>query len=148
MAWNYKDWYHNKGGKQTLARKRRKKYRTDASYRKTQKDNSTNYYRTRKRKIMPSDRTSIQSVDGKRYFSIGRVARMLGRKVVTIRQYHESDVLPSPTFFDGRGWRLYTKEQVGLMRDTFQKFDKGEIETLAAVSRIIARDWRKVNAKG
>lgn len=139
MTWD-KDWYHNRGGKESIARRRRNRYKTDPAYRALQKKRARDHYKQKKKKLSPVDRTVVRADSG-RYLTIGRAAAAINRKVQTVRMYHKNGVFPEAKFFDSRGWRLYTADQVGMLRDQFQRLDSGELSSLAELSRVVKSLW-------
>lgn len=137
--WSYKEWYTD--NKVELSKKRKAKYKTSQKYRTVCKDRSLLYYRTRKRKTMPVDRFRVQTAVGDNYVTIGRVAKSINRSVQTVRLYHVEELIPQPLFFDKRGWRMYTKSQLGILKLAFEAWDKKEI-TKKAVAVTLAKNWK------
>ncbi len=139
MAWSYKKWYRE--NKSKLSRRRKRRYHNDESFREQVKDRANKYYQRRRRKAVPVDRTVIRSRAGEHYISIGKLATFINRKSDTIRQYHRTGVLPSPSFYDTRGWRLYTQKQARLLRRAFMDLDSGRIESLSALTKVVQKQW-------
>lgn len=137
-SWSYKEWY--KENKEALSKKRKKKYKKCREYKAECKARSLIYYRTHKRKTVPVDRFKVQTVAGDNYVTIGRVARTISRSVQTVRLYHTEGLIPLPLYFDKRGWRLYAKSQLGVLKLAFEAWDKKEI-TKKDVAEILSKNW-------
>ncbi len=101
-------------------------------------------YRTVVRRERPIDRRTIVTEDGARFVSIGRVSRMIGRETASIRRYHRMGVIPQPLFFDRRGWRLYSVDQVMLLRRVFRRLENPEdqeVRNLMHVRNLLQTEW-------
>jgi DNA-binding transcriptional MerR regulator len=147
MGWTYKKWYQE--NRKQLLHDRRRRYHTDPAYRKRRiKEASESYYRRRSRDGLPADRRLIRTSSGGEFYSIGRLAEEINRSVQTIREYHSNDVIPTPLYFDSRGWRLYSDRQIVLLRDVFYRFDKQELRSLAEVASVLRREWKDGENQG
>ncbi len=136
----FKEWYAE--NKEDLLRKRRERYRKDKAYKAKQRAHARAYYDRVERVTEPKDRRIIKS--GRTMFlTIGQLSESMNRDIQTIRAYHRNRVLPEPTAFDGRGWRLYTKRQVALITKVFKRFDEGKLKSLAEVAEIIFDKWER-----
>lgn len=135
---DYKTWYEK--NKKRLSAERKKKYREDREHREKTRRRSRRYWREKKAVTVPADRTLIRSPSGE-YFTIGRLARMINRQPSTVRDYHAQGVIPQPDYYDSRGWRLYTRGQAMLVQRVFRRFDDGDLQSLAEVSRILEEEW-------
>jgi len=131
MAFEFKNYYDK--NKMTINQRRRDRYAEDKVYRKKARKAAQDYWD--KNKPPPSDQTIIQN-DGMTLKTIGHAARAAGRSVCTIRQYHQTGVIPEPTYYDHRGWRLYTVAQIKLLA----RLLKGKL-TLAEVKKELAKKW-------
>jgi len=138
-GFNYKEWY--KANKKRLSKERKEKYESDHDHRaKIQADAKAYYHATNAG--VKRDRKTL--TDGKTTFiTIGKISEMINRKVQTIREYHNTAVIPEPSFYDSRGWRLYTFEQANLIKKIFAAFDRKEIKSLTDVSEILHAKWKK-----
>lgn len=147
MAWTYKDYY--KKNKTALLAKRRRRYREDVKYREQQIGRAKRSYKVKKKgNILSVDRRLVQGVDGRRFFSIGKVGQAINRKPYTIREYHKNGIIPEPNCFDNRGWRLYSAIQVRLLKRTFMMFDNGQLKTLQDVAGLLEGEWLDENKEG
>ena len=143
--WNYSSWYER--NKERLAEERRRKYQKDKEYRTLCKQRAMDYYDRERRVDKPKDRKIVKS--GKNiYYTIGQLAGMIHRDIQTIRAYHRNNVIPVPTVFDSRGWRLYSVKQANMLQRLFAKFDRGDLKSLAEVSELAHDKWNEgVNGK-
>lgn len=138
---SYKDWYRR--NRHSLNERRREKYNTNPAYRARIRRQAQESYAA-KRNPVPVDRRTIVDKTGRKYWSIGRIARLINRKVLTVRQYHKTGVLPQPTYFDSRGWRLYTPSQAALLRMVFRRLDDPNdttVQSLADVTDLVIERW-------
>lgn len=138
MSWNYKDWYEE--NREELLARRRATYRSNPEYREKRIEDAKERYRRTRRHREIEDRRVIQRED-EQFYSIGRLGEIIDRSIQTIREYHRNDVIPAPTHFDSRGWRLYSISQVELLRRTFAAFDRSEFSSLSEVARVLAEEW-------
>lgn len=133
--------------KEAISVRRKKKYAEDPVYRKRVKRRSAAYHRIFKRKMAPTDRGIVIATDGSKYLTVGKVAVAINRKKSTVQYYNTKGVIPDPKVMDSRGWRLYTREQVILLREAFKKFDRGELGSLKEVTAFITKRWEDCDAK-
>lgn len=148
MTWDPKEHYEQ--NKDEISKKRRERYKTDPVYRQKRQSKALKYYDTRVKRSIPIDRRTILTEDGTRLMSIGRVARLIGRTIDSIRHYHKDGIIPEPLFFDSRGWRLYTPKQAMLLRGAFRRLDDEEdwrVRTLKDVSRLVTAEWGKTDGE-
>jgi len=145
-----KDYYKEHCEK--IRAKRRKMYDSNASFRNKAKQNSIEQYHAKRKLNPPTDRQVIINADGKLYYTIGKVAKALGKSVHTVRCYHrerdtiyghQAQVIPDTTHTDQRGYRLYTQYQMSLLRKVFKAFDEGKIASLAEVNTILKKFWKR-----
>lgn len=141
MAKTYEEWY--KENKARLSKKRKERYKKDIEFRETRKKQARDYYEEKKQSTEPRDKTVITTDLGMELITIGKLAVVIKREIQTIRAYHRDKVIPSPDHFDTRGWRLYTIAQALLLKDTFERFDAGELHSLAEVTEVIHNEWHK-----
>jgi len=141
MAWDYNEWYRRKG-KRVLSERRKKRYQNSPAYRETQRKRAREYYQRTRSATDVKDRTTVIARSGERYHTIGRVSKMINRNPQQIRDYHASGMLPDPLFTDTRGWRLYTAEQIMLMRRIFKQLDLNKL-TPTEASRMIHDEWKE-----
>jgi len=145
MAWTFKDWY-DKHSKE-LSRKRKLKYKRDKLHRERIQRKSRSYYKNHSKDRIPADRLSVRDTDGVHYITIGKMAKMIGRKAQTLRGYHVDLVIPPCTVFDHRGWRLYSPKQAMLIRKAFGMYDRDEISMLSGVGKFLANNWEGKDGK-
>lgn len=146
MTWSYKEWYRQ--NKEKVNAKRRKKYDEDAAFREKTQTRALEGYHAKRKTMAPTDRRTVVDEQGERFFSIGRIARLIGRQIESVRKYHRMGILPDPTYFDARGWRLYTRQQALLIRQVFRRFQEQtdvEVRTLADVRRVLHERWAEVS---
>ncbi len=138
-GFDFKEWYRT--NKERLSKQRKRRYATDSRYReKAKADAKDRYHATKSDRVV--DRKTL--TDGKRFYvTIGKVAELIHRKVQTVRDYHAMKVIPDPTFYDSRGWRLYTHDQVKIIVSVFKAFDRKEIKSLSDVGVILYDRWEK-----
>lgn len=147
---------YNKGfydrNKCDLNEDKRKRYLKDPAYKDKVKAAAAMRYERQKKKRIPVDRQVVLAGEGQFFFTIGKLAKHLGKSVHTIRFYHHplyrkdgtmarDRVIPEPTHADGRGWRLYTPAQVGLLKRVFTDFESGKIKSLIEVGEMIKVLW-------
>lgn len=123
QKFNYADWYKKHRAERN--RKRRERYQANPRVRRLVKEANDRWY-SKVRPDRSHDRRVIKA-RGEQYFSIQVFSQKIKREQQTVREYHRSGILPQPTHFDTRGWRLYTKEQVLLAQNLFLQYDAGEI---------------------
>lgn len=111
MPFDYQEYYRKR--KKEISEKRKHRYHTDPEYR--QRVIETQQKSVRRRKPKSTDRRMIQDQKGQIFYSIGKVEEVTGLHKAAIRSLHNAGIIPIPTHFDGRGWRLYTPEQVQLI---------------------------------
>ena len=141
-TWSYEQWYRE--NRESLSRRRKEKYRNDPAYRLARINSARRSYSTEKLRGRPViDRKIVRRADGSAFFSIGHLSVMINRGIQTIREYHKKGVIPAPRFFDSRGWRLYTPNQMRLMRSVFRDFDEGRLSTLKDVERTLRLSWEE-----
>lgn len=145
MAFNYKDWYEK--NKVRLSEKRKKDYKEKPAVRKAARKRASNYYKSHKKVMDPVDRMVVKTADGYKFFSIGKVARAINRKLDTVRRYHAKGVIPEPKYYDSRGWRLYTREQALLLQKAFKNLDTEKFKSLGEVSEYLTERWEETNGE-
>lgn len=138
----FKKWYdeHSDG----LNAQRREKYKNDPEYRKRVKEwnRRAREKRTEERaeqrraerravkmKASSSWKTIDVEVDGvkRRMFTIGALAKALGRGVSTVRVWERMKVLPETPYRSDKGDRLYSVEMVEEIRDQLK--EQGKLDT-------------------
>ena len=139
QTYNRRYYIDNRG---KLLLQRRDRYANDPIYRRRMKRLARDNYAKRtegqvKQVVRPG---VMRTPDGSILYTVGVAAKASNRKVQTIRKYHRSGVIPNPLFYDKRGWRLYTKEQILLLRTVFQALDDGRIKRADAIS-VLGRRW-------
>lgn len=140
MAWSYKTWYAR--NKASLLAKRRRKYRTDPTYKRQLIATSRRQYRSyRLKHPKVEDRRVMDTEDGERLLSIGMIAPIIRRSIQTVREYHANGVIPLPTHCDARGWRLYDRRQAAALVDAFNRFDRKELKRLSDVGKFLKERW-------
>jgi hypothetical protein len=142
MGFNFKEHYEK--NKDEINAKRRRKYHDDPEYYKRVRSNAKESYNRTIKRMQPIDRQTIVDGTGEKYWSIGRVSRLIGRTIITIRRHHVDGVIPLPIYYDSRGWRLYSTRQVSLLRKVFHKLDDEKdltVQSLSDVSKFLATCW-------
>lgn len=137
MAFDFKNYYDK--NKEEINEKRREKYSQDKAYRESMKAQAREYWH---KNHVPSDPTTIKDASGKQFFSISHLSDAINRKVNTIQQYYARGVLPEPTHFNNRGWRLYTVKQLNLLASLFAEVDNGDL-SIQEVRAALKKEWRK-----
>jgi len=125
MAFDYAEYY--KKNRERILQKRRQKYALDPEYRKKVKKRNAEYHRRTSKPKKPIESYQMVKVEDKTYFTIGIFAKAIGRKTITVREYHRRGLLPPPIFVNSRGWRLYSQKQTIFAKKCFKKFDNHEI---------------------
>lgn len=145
MPWEYKTWYQR--NKEEVNAVRRRRYNSDRTYKEKQKEMARKSYRkTRNSSPVVKDRRVIkQNGSPDTYFSIGKLSETINRASQTIREYHNRGIFPEATTVDNRGWRLYSLGQVLLIKNAFQRFDRGEFKSLSDLSSFLHREWDSEN---
>lgn len=126
--------------KTEISRRRKAKYRMDKAHRDKLKTEARDWWRKNRAVSTPVDRTVVRS-DGIDFFSVSFVARVLGKKPSTIRDYHSKGIIPEASYIDGRGWRLYSESQIRLLREVFGKLQRKELSNRQEVSQELHRRW-------
>jgi DNA-binding transcriptional MerR regulator len=126
MPFTFKRWYDD--NKEEFNDTRRKRYKTDPEYRERvnaqnrklreekkklrekEKKAETRAIRVRS-KALPWKVHTLGS-DGTPLFSIGALAKAIGRSVLTIRLWEKRGLIPKTAFLSGKGDRLYTAEMI------------------------------------
>lgn len=140
----FKTWWDK--NKEERNRLRREKYASNRPHRDRLKEKALEHYRNSVRRDRPIDRRSVVTEDGIRFMSIGRLARLIGRQIDSVRRYQRMGVIPEPMYFDTRGWRLYTVNQAMLLRRVFQRFENKEdleVRNLNDVAALLHAEWQE-----
>lgn len=141
----FKEWYEDNGD--DLNARRRNRYKTDPAYRrkvqewnrrareKRNKERAVEKKAERKAVKMATSgswKTVEIEVDGvkMRMFTIGALAKALGKGISTIRVWERFGVLPETPYRSNKGDRLYSVEQVEQFRDQLKKQGKLDPEKL------------------
>lgn len=133
-----------KDHKLKLRKEKKARYKEDNSYREGVRDRALKrYYATKS--DTTADRTIIVSEKG-RFVTIGKIGLLIKRTPGNIRTLHDKGVIPTPTMWDARGWRLYTRVQAILLYGAFRKLNS-EDYTMADVSIFLKKHWRLKDAK-
>lgn len=144
-----KEYYDD--NKAAISAVKKKRYQEDRMYRQQVQLTSIEYYNKYQKRRNPIDRRIIQDGD-KCYYTIGKLAKALGKSVFTIRSYYKPiirksrviryPIMPDPIYYDSRGWRLFNKRQIILCVKVFKKFNSGELKTLTEVGDILLKGWK------
>lgn len=145
-------YYAEKG--EELNERRRSRYETDAEYRKKILEGNAEYRRRRKRaekrekakkrKSVRMERTESQwktvqmEVDGVTMpmFTIGALARALGRGISTCRVWEREGVLPETPHRSPKGDRLYTADDVAKIERQLKREGKLPRERRKLLSKV------------
>lgn len=146
----FKEWYDE--NREDLNARRREKYAQDPEYRakvqqwnrdaraRRRKDEEKEDRRTRRAvKIRPSGqwKTVEVEVDGVkvRMFTIGALAKAIGKGISTIRVWERTGVLPETPHRSNKGDRLYTLEMVEAIQKSLKRAGKLDIGVLREKKR-------------
>jgi hypothetical protein len=136
---DYNDRYY-KLNRDIINAKKRKKYKLDREYRKACLDRAKRNYDRKHGRNGPRDR-KVFTVDGDRYYTIGHICEIVGRKPSTIRTMIRQEIVPEATYIASNGWRLFSENQKNLITDIFQKYDKGEISKFKETTEYLKTHW-------
>jgi hypothetical protein len=128
--------------KDKISRKRKTRYRKDRSHRDRIRLKAHDYYHQFKKEDHIADRHVMVAEGGRRLYTIGRIATLIRRNIGTVRKYHRLGILPEPSHYDTRGWRLYSREQAVILQLVFRRLDADEIKSLDEVRNEIRSRWR------
>lgn len=141
MSFSQEEYYRK--NKKRITQHRKNRYATDADYRKQIKDRAL-IHKQRNRTVSPKG--VIKSRKGF-FITIGKLSEVIGKDRQTIRMYHRTGILPTPTHFDTRGWRLYTVHQVLLIKKAFEQLSCGELAGLKDIFGLVEGEWEKEDVK-
>ena len=148
----YERWYEENGS--VLNERRREKYAKDPGYRKRVLSRNSKSRQKIRRKAIEEKRakvaakklrtdgswktvTRMEEVDGEEveitYFSIGALAKILGKGISTVRVWEKQGILPETPHRSQKGDRLYTLQQVQTLQRKLRK--AGRIEPAAAIRK-------------
>lgn len=134
--------------------RRRDRYATDKAYRETVLERNSESRRKHRRQLIEENRakaaakklktdgswkvhTFIEKIDGRdvevTYFTIGALAKILGKGISTIRVWEKQGVFPETPHRSPKGDRLYTLEQVQAIRNNLRK--EGRVESAAKLKK-------------
>lgn len=139
----YRKWYAS--NKEQFNAKRRARYAANAQYRKKAINNSR---QGRERTRPTGDEGALirmVGVNEVKVYRISSVSLQIGVPVPVIRAWERKGIIPNPSF--GRGHRVYTKNQVKLMKKIAAcvvkfKADKKELkEKLINLKPFIYEQW-------
>ena len=135
-----KDYYRKHRDKIRANRKHR--YATnDRAYREGALQRARERYEQFKKERPETSRYEIVDANGQVFSTIGQLSTVINRSLSTIRKYHQRGIIPTPTQYDTRGWRLYTATEVALLKQAFTDFDAGLIPNLKTLARQIKKGW-------
>lgn len=138
MAFDQRNYYRE--NKARIAKQRKSRYENDPDYRRGIKSRAI--LRKRANRSEPTEKGVIITSQGT-FITIGRLAKFIGREIRTIRTYHRTGILPTPTHFDTRGWRLYTTNQAILIKAAFESLDRGELAGLKDIFGLVNKEWEE-----
>lgn len=139
-GWTFKSWYEEHGG--GLNEERRNRYKSDPEYRAKVREwnrNSRERKVERRREEREKELDAIKvklpkiaygsdvkiNVDGKevgtKIYTLGVLAKALGRAKVTLYKWEKDGLLPKTPFRSPAGDRLYTPEMVLWIREVLEK---------------------------
>ena len=147
-GFDFKEWYDENG--ENLNKSRRDRYNTDPAYRKqvlaaNRKSREKRRLRERvEREVARKERKTSRDAERSPYkvveaeidnvatklFSIGALAENLRCSVQAIRIWEEKGLLPETPLRNSKGDRLYTLEQIEMIRKIFEAQGKLDTETL------------------
>jgi hypothetical protein len=141
----YQKWYEENGT--GLNERRRDRYATDKAYRETVLERNSESRRRQRRQLIEEKRakaaakklktdgswkvhTFIEKIDGREvevtYFTIGALAKILGKGISTVRVWEKQGVFPETPHRSPKGDRIYTLEQVQSIRNNLRKVGRVE----------------------
>ena len=128
--------------KRKILEERRERYATDPFYRRRMKRLAKDAY-TKRQAEKPKTMVRpgvLRTPDGSVLYTIGMLSKVVGLSVHTLRKYQRQGVLPPPQFFDKRGWRLYTQNQIRLLAGLFKALKEKKI-TKTELTKHAKRGW-------
>lgn len=148
----YKKWYEENGT--GLNERRRERYAQDKAYRQSVLERNNESRRRNRRSLIEEKRakaaakklkadgawkvhTFIEKIDGREvevtYFTIGALAKILGKGISTVRVWEKNGVFPETPHRSPKGDRIYTLEQVQKIRSNLRK--AGRVESAAKLRK-------------
>ena len=133
---SFPQWYE--GNRDVLNQRRRQRYATDPEYRRKVRGWNEDARKKRKEEMQREEaevrsavklratgtwKTVLHEVDGVQVpmFTIGALAKVLGKGISTIRVWERTGVLPETPYRSTRGDRLYTTEMVEQLEATLRR---------------------------
>jgi len=147
---SFKDWYEKNGGE--LNKSRRDRYKTDPAYREEVLQRNRDARRLKRESTLTERKESLAAkgvttrplwktvevmVDGKTVtaFTIGALARSLGRSVQAIRLWERQGIIPEAPIRNVKGDRFYPLDSIEAIRKLLKKAGKLEAGDTPAQSR-------------
>lgn len=69
---------------------------------------------------------TVKHIDGQPFYSLSYVKAVINRSADWIREWEARGFIPHPTKKDGRGWRLYSQNQLEILSEAVVKYDSKE----------------------
>ena len=137
-----KDYYRKH--RDDIRANRKHRYATnDRAYREGALQRARERYEQFKKERPETSRYEVIDANGQVFSTIGQLGTAIRRSLSTIRKYHQRGIIPTPTQYDTRGWRLYTATEVALLKQAFGDFDAGLIPNLKTLAQQIKKSWPK-----
>jgi hypothetical protein len=86
--------------------------------------------------------SKVYDDEGNIYYGLTKVAPRINRHYHTVKQYLKKGVIPPATYFNWRGYRVFSQHQVRVMKTALKKKDNREW-TLAQASRYMYCRWKE-----
>jgi hypothetical protein len=142
MTWDYKEWYKRGGGRQ-IAKRRKKRRETDEQYReRISRESRQSYHRRTADTPKYYGKRSVDE-NGNLLFSVGNVAKSIGKSVITVRKYCEKGIIQEPRHRSSRNWRMFTEGQYILIKKAFQLYGEGKFLSLTDVGNYLESNWEE-----
>jgi len=142
--------------RETLSKKRGKRYAEDDEYRrKMQESSKSRYERLRKERIEKRGSATSESrgynrprllmVNGKETLvhCVSEFADRVGRNVQTVTVWEQKGIIPPPTVVDEMRRRWYSETHMNLIASVAQDFHKQGGRSLEAFGDWVKKEWKK-----
>lgn len=110
----YQSTYYQKN-KDKIKKHRRERYSRSEEVREYHKD-FTRKWRNKSRYVKQGRRTVMRSKTGERLYTSRYACAAFGYSAVRFRTLCEKGIIPQASLRDQRGWRLYTGDQIALLK--------------------------------
>lgn len=107
--------YYQKN-KEEIRKRRNLRYRSSAAVRKYHIQKSKEWYSRNRIKTGTSNRTILNTAEGKRFYTIRHAAGAAGFSVMYFRDLVNRGIIPEASHKTATGWRLYNEGQIKLLK--------------------------------